>query len=229
MFSMKKLRARIAYFIKSILFHTGFKRYFLHVYPYNFFPAQMSFFCDCIDKTKNLPGAIVEVGCALGQTTVFLNMHMYFNGIEKPYICIDTFSGFTQEDISYEVVNRQKDKSELKAAFTVNSKKWFEATIHSYELYGSKRVKAIQADVNKFDFKEISTISFCLIDVDLYIPVKAALEKVYPLVSKGGIIVIDDCKQNHLYDGAYRAYKEFIQAHNLPENIILEKLGIIEM
>jgi hypothetical protein len=226
---MKKLRTTVSYLTKSILFNIGLKRQFLHTYPYNFFPDQLSFFCDCIDKTKDLPGAIVEVGCALGQSTIYMNMHMHFKGIEKPYICLDTFSGFTKEDISYEVDNRQKDKGELNAAFTVNNKKWFDETIRSHEKYGTGRVTSYQADINKFDFKNILSISFSLIDVDLYIPVKSGLEKVYPLMNKGGIIVVDDCKQDNLWDGAYRAYMEFIQAHNLPEKIILGKLGIIEM
>ena len=212
-----------------MLFNTGFKRHFLHTYPYNFFPAQLTFFCDSLDKTQNLPGSIVEIGCALGQTTVFLNIHMHFRGMEKPYVCIDTFSGFTQEDISYEVVNRSKDQSILKEAFTINNKKWFEETLRSNKRYGTDRVKVFQADINKFDFKEIPQISFCLIDVDLYQPVKAALGRAYPLTTKGGIIIVDDCKQNQVYDGAYRAYIEFIQAHNLPEKIILDKLGIIEV
>ncbi len=228
---MKSFRDSVVYSFKSLLFHTGFKRYFLHTYPYNFFPSQLAFFCDCVDKTQNVPGSIVEVGCSLGQTTIYLNTHMHFNGIEKPYICIDTFSGFTREDISYEVDKRQKNKKELDAAFTINSKKWFDETIRSHEQYGTKRVTSYEADVNKFDFKNtIPSISFALVDVDLYLPVKSGLEKIYPLMSKGGIIVVDDCNREHkLWDGAYKAYMEFIKTHHLPEKIILGKLGIIEI
>jgi hypothetical protein len=49
------------------------------------------------------------------------------------------------------------------------------------------------------------------------------------LIVKGGIIVVDDCRPNQLFDGAYKAYIEFIEKHQLPEKIILDKLGIIEI
>ena len=210
---------------KTISFYTPLRRYVFYRYPYNFTPTQLIFLCNCLDKTKELQESILEIGCDTGNTTVFLNKHMDFSGIEKSYICIDTFSGFTNNDINYEVNHRGKDKNKL-GGFRVNNKKWFDETIRSNEI---SRVKSFQADVNHFDFKEIERISFCLIDVDLYIPVKIALENVYPLIVKGGIIVVDDCKPNQLFDGAYRAYMEFIEAHQLPEKIILEKLGIIEI
>jgi hypothetical protein len=122
-------------------------------------------------------------------------------------------------------MNRGKEEDKLDG-FRVNHKKWFDETIKSN---GINRVKSFQADVSEFDFKETKLISFCLIDVDLYIPIKAALDKVYPLMAKGGIIVVDDCKQNNLFDGAYKAYIEFIETHQLPKKIILDKLGIIEI
>jgi len=210
---------------KSLSFYSPLKRYVFYRYPYNFSPPQLIFLCDCIEQTKELKGSILEIGCESGNTTVFLNKHMDFLGIEKNYLCIDTFSGFTKNDINYEVMNRGKEEDKLDG-FRVNHKKWFDETIKSN---GINRVKSFQADVSEFDFKETKLISFCLIDVDLYIPIKAALDKVYPLMAKGGIIVVDDCKQNNLFDGAYKAYIEFIETHQLPKKIILDKLGIIEI
>ena len=37
-----------------------------------------------------------------GRTTVYLNQHMNNEAIEKPYVCIDTFAGFTSRDVAYE-------------------------------------------------------------------------------------------------------------------------------
>ncbi len=218
------VRYLVLLLFKSLIFYTPFKRYVFHRYPYNFSPAQLSFLCNCIDNTKQLKGAILEIGCYSGDTTVFLNKHMDFSDVEKEYICIDTFSGFTQDDISYEINKRGKFKNQLQG-FKVNKKKWFDQTILDNDII---RVKAFQADISEFNFNKNQVISFCLIDVDLYIPVKIALDKVYPLIESGGIIVVDDCRKNQTFDGAYKAYIEFIEEHQLPEKIIFEKLGIVE-
>ncbi len=208
---------------KELALYTPLNYYVFYTYRYNFTPAQLSFLCSCLDQTKTLSGSIIEIGCAGGHTTVFLNKHMDFSGIEKPYICIDTFSGFTESDINHEVFNRGKDKNRY-TGFQVNKKKWFDYTIQQN---GISRVKSYQADINQFDFNSLTNISFCIIDVDLYLPVKTALEKVYNLLDEGGIIVVDDCKPNQIFDGAYQAYCEFLSNRQLEKKIVLDKLGIV--
>ena len=74
-----------------------------------------------------------------------------------------------------------------------------------------------------------SGVSFCLVDVDLYKPVLAALRKVVPLVRPGGIVVVDECNSRNLWDGALEAYKEFTAAEGLPPKIIGAWLGLIEI
>lgn len=200
--------------------------YLLPSYNYNFQPAHLAFLCECIDRTRALPGPIVEVGCDAGWTTVFLNKHMDFSKIEKSYFCIDTFSGFTPDDIRYERQRRGKDPTFPSGAFSRNKKEWFDRTM---QINGIKRVRSIQGDVNRYDFEGIKDVSVCLIDVDLYLPVKAALEKVYGRMAAGGVLVVDDCAPDSPFDGALQAYREFVEAHRLPEKIILEKLGVIEV
>lgn len=207
------------------MFYTQKHPSFFNRYEYMFSPEELCFLCSCITKTRNLPGPILEVGCAMGNTTVFLNKHMDYSKIEKQYICIDTFSGFTQTDIKHEI-SRGKDLTILNTEFKMNSQKWFDRTM---QINGISRVKSFQADIGQFEFKETKDISFCLIDVDLYIPVKLALEKTYKLMDNGGIIVVDDCWQNQIYDGAYQAYIEFVSTHNLPKKIVLGTLGVIEI
>jgi hypothetical protein len=192
-----------------------------------FSPQQLFFICDTIEKTKYIEGCILEIGCAEGRTTVFAQKYMETAGINKEYICVDTFSGFTSEDIEFEKEKRNKDKQVLKIQFVANKKKWVEETLR---YNGINDVKLYESDINKFDLgkNNINKIAFCLIDVDLYIPALSALEKVYDKISKGGIIIVDDCRQDEYYDGALQAYQEFIKSKNLPEKIVHEKLGIIE-
>jgi hypothetical protein len=103
-------------------------------------------------------------------------------------------------------------------------KKWFDA---SMKLAGITDVISVEADVAQFDFLAVAPISFCLLDVDLYLPIAAALPRIYDALSSGGKIVCDDCCPNTMYDGALQAYEEFVENKELAHNVILGKFGIV--
>ena len=211
-------------FIKEILSYSPLRKYFFPSYTYNFTPPQLIFLCQCIENTKNIEGAIFEVGCASGHTTVFLNMYMNSQNIEKTYYAIDTFSGFTSEDIRFEVDYREKSKNQFKG-FQANNKKWFDETMLQNKIY---RVRSIETDVNKYDLTKTGPLSFSLLDVDLYRPMKKALKEIYKVLSPGGIIVVDDCNpSSDHWDGSYQAYKEFMKEIDQSAQIIHGKLGVI--
>ena len=73
----------------------------------------------------------------------------------------------------------------------------------------------------------IAPIAFCLIDLDLYRPIKNALPTIFKNVSKGGVIVVDDCKEGGVWDGALQAYIEFCDEIGIEPKIVYSKLGII--
>jgi len=39
------------------------------------------------------------------------------------------------------------------------------------------RVKSIEADVNQYDLRTLGPLSFCLLDVDLYRPIRKSLKE----------------------------------------------------
>ncbi|OGU18093.1 MAG: hypothetical protein A2X61_02960 [Ignavibacteria bacterium GWB2_35_12] len=174
-----------------------------------------------------IEGDRLEIGCGYGHTTVFLNKFLESSNALKPYYCIDTFCGFTIKDMQYEESYRDNSPNRYKEKFIINKKKWVDFTIRSN---GLTNVKTFEADINSFNFEQnnIKKLSFCLLDVDLYLPMKAALEKVYPLMETGGIIIVDDCMPHEYFDGALQAYNEFIEKHNLPKKIVHERIGVIE-
>jgi predicted O-methyltransferase YrrM len=211
-----------------------FRKFWYPRYQFQYFPRQLCFLADCIDETASTDGAIVEIGCAHGLTTTFLYEYMVDSGIDKEYYCIDTFSGFTTENIAVETQNRGK-KHKYDGEFKNNNSKWFAESLAKRHI---SKVKILEADICKLDNNRLpDRISFCLLDVDLYQPVKVGLEKVYEHLSPGGIIVVDDCwsKPKHLwvdgvgdaYDGAMQAYKEFVLLNNLPEIFVETKLAVI--
>jgi O-methyltransferase len=204
-------------------------------YQFQYFPRQLCYLADCLDRIANIDGDIVEIGCAHGLTTTFLYEYMIDSEIKKEYFCIDTFSGFTLDDISVEINKRGKDH-QYEKEFKNNNAEWFKESLGRRQITD---IKVIEADICTLDATQLpEKVAFCLLDVDLYQPVKLGLEKIYQRLSPGGIIVIDDCwsKPKHLwvngvgdaYDGAMQAYQEFVKDHNLPLKFVETKLAIIE-
>lgn len=207
---------------KRVLWFTPLRRWLFYRYSYNFTPGQLCYLVSSITETGSVPGAIIEVGCAQGHTTVFLNKHLQSSGIVKPYLCIDTFGGFVEQDLAWEVTSRGKAELNSCDGFSINSLAWFRQTLESN---GCSGVMCIQTDVKKHLFRE--PVSFCLCDVDLYKPTLYTLRSVWPVLSPGGIIVVDDCQDENRWDGAYQAYREFTSELGLEATVVQDKLGII--
>jgi len=199
------------------------------------FPKQLCFLAECIKATKNIDGSIVEIGCAHGLTTVFLYEYMIESDFKKDYVCIDTFAGFTDSDIRIEQDDRGNRQGWITKLFKDNDPEWF---LESLRQRNITDICVIKSDISALDPTMLpERIAFCLLDVDLYQPVKAGLEKIYPRLSPGGIIVVDDCwsKPRHLfvegiaeaYDGAMQAYREFTTKHQLPQELVEAKFGVI--
>jgi len=220
------IRLKIIKLLKDILNYMPGRKHFFFKYSFLFEPPQLAYLGSSIYETKDVEGSIIEIGCAEGMTTVFLKKYMDFYDIHKEYVCIDTFSGFTKSDINYESQKRKKDQDVLKIMFSINRKSWVDRTL---KMNGISDVKTYVGDINVLDLKDINVdkISFALVDLDLYLPVLSALEKFYPLLEEGGMIIVDDCTDHEYFDGAYLAYKEFCSKYSLPEKIVQERLGII--
>jgi O-methyltransferase len=218
------LRIGIMSLYRDFVMRTGITaREEFSVYNYMFYPHQLRFLMDCIQDTANVPGCCAEVGCAKGNTTAFLKKWMDSQGIEKTYVALDTFSGFVAGHSDHEVKSRGKP-SAISTLFTLNKREWFD---YSMKLANVTNVVSIQTDAAKFDFDSLFPISFCLLDVDLYLPIRYCLPNIYRNMSPGGIIVVDDCQPENIYDGALQAYQEFIKSLGVPQRIECGKLGVI--
>jgi O-methyltransferase len=218
------LRVGIMSLYRNFAMRTGVTaRAAFSVYNYMFYPHQLRFLMDCIQDTANVPGCCVEAGCARGETTAFLKKWMDARGIEKKYVALDTFSGFVAGHYEHEIKSRGKP-STISAPFSINNIEWFN---YSMKLADVTNVTSIQADVAEFDFDSLFPISFCLLDVDLYLPIKICLPNIYRNMSPGGIIVVDDCHPDNIYDGALQAYQEFMESLGVPRRIECGKLGFI--
>jgi hypothetical protein len=216
----RKLRARVydraSVWVKDAACHSPLHPWFFRRYPFMFTPSQLAFLVDCLNETDAVEGSIVEIGCAFGETTVFLNRHLDELGTTKRYLCIDTFKGFTGEDVA---VERHRGKWHDYGEFRANNVRWFERRMVNS---GIDRVEVHIADAANFDYSLFGPVSFALVDVDLYRPVRAALLGLAPRMSLGGIVVVDDCEDDSRFDGALAAF------HEAGGSMIVEKkLGVL--
>lgn len=213
--------------VKRAMLWSPLRNYLLYKYRYAFTPAQLVRLVTLATEAAAAPGDFCEIGCYRGYTTVLLNKHLDEIAPEKRYHALDTFGGFVPSDVTHERQMRHKDSAHDRRAlskFTVNSLRWFE---HTLRFNGITRVRVHPTAVQDFAFPQDARFCFVLIDVDLYLPTKAALEKLWPLLSPGGVIIVDDCHQGHVYDGSRQAMEEFCAARGLHFEMVETKLGIL--
>ena len=128
---------------------------------------------------------------------------------------------FTDSDLEYEVSNRKKDLAQLKG-FQYNDFNVWKSHFRDFSF-----LKAVKSDCGKLDYEEFKPIKLTFLDVDLYLPTLKALNKIYNCTCEGGVILVDDCINNIIYDGAFQAYMEFCAEKGIEPCIIGNKCGII--
>lgn len=213
--------------VKRALFWSPLRAYVLYKYRYAFTPAQLARLTRLATEAAATDGDFCEIGCYRGYTTVFLNRHLDAVAPAKRYWAIDTFGGFVPSDVRHERQERGKDSPEDRRAldkFTINSRRWFEANLREN---GITRVRTHAAAVQDFCFPADTRLCFVLLDVDLYLPTVAGLEKVWPLLASGGLVVVDDCQADHVYDGARQAVAEFCAKHGIGHELLETKLAVL--
>jgi O-methyltransferase len=60
-------------------------------------------YLDTLYRMRDLPGAVVEVGCFQGGTAVYASRFLKRIDCERRYLCIDTFDGFPQSQFANDV------------------------------------------------------------------------------------------------------------------------------
>ena len=190
-----------------------------------FTPPQLAFIGRALEDAVTAEGSVLEVGCSVGHTTTYLNRWLDAIDANPPYYAIDTFTGFTDADITVETQRGNDSIEVLRKIFRSGTKDSFD---HRMKANRITRVRGVVADAASVDYSQYAPIVFALIDVDLYRPVKAALEGIYPGLVPGGRIVVDDCVPTGAFSGAYHAYVEFCDANGIEPRIEKVKLGVLE-
>src|SRR3954471_7468294 len=93
---------------------TPLARWLWPPYRYMFTPPQLAFLGRELEAAPG--GSALEIGCANGATTVWLNQWLAAAGVDRAYVAIDTFAAFLSRDIAVEA-ERGRDPRRISKSF----------------------------------------------------------------------------------------------------------------
>jgi hypothetical protein len=198
------LKAAAKYVLSPLLYRSP---------PIGLQPERLYFYLHQLVLHQHVQGDVVEVGCNLAGTAIVASRMLDRLGATKRYVCYDTFGGFTTEQFASDRAagTPQRDRH----AFSANSKSLVEKILRQH---AAVRVELVQGDITKLPEDVFpNKISVCLLDVDLSEPTYVALSRLYPKLSEGGVIVIDDCPTGSSWK-ARLGYQRFMAEAKLPES-----------
>ncbi len=191
-------------------------------YPYIVEPIQLATLVSEIERLKDTAGSILEVGVAWGMTSRFLCEHLAACGRPwERFYAIDTFDSFQPRDVEFEIKHRGKTRAQVSGFEYLDFNAW------KRNFRGFRFLTAFKADCSVFDYVKVAPVKLAFVDVDLYLPTRGALQKIYAHLCEGGAILVDDVMQPSRWDGAWQAYSEFCSETGLCPQVIGNKMGVI--
>ncbi len=170
------------------------------------------------ERTVHIEGDIVECGIFKGSSFLRFAMYRKIHNIEnKKLIGFDSFDNFPETE--YEQDKHLREKFIAEAGDMSISRQQLTDVLSNKNC--GNNVSLIPGDITKTvpefvdKYKDVK-ISILNIDVDIYEPTVAILEHLYPLVSKNGIIILDDYMT---FPGETKAVNEYFK----DTNVVIEK------
>jgi hypothetical protein len=175
---------------------------------------------ELFQKTLSIPGDIAELGVfrGLGLMTWANLLEAYCIGNRtKTVYGFDNWMGFTKFDVQ----DGEPNETAHKTLGGFNSSSFFQELSDAIGIYDSDRFVPSKARVKLIDGQIENTIGkfidenpgvrFSLIhfDCDLYAPTHVALQIMWPLLSRGGVILFDEYGI-HDWPGETKAVDEFL-------------------
>jgi O-methyltransferase len=155
---------------------------------------------------RNVPGGIVEFGCYVGTTSLFIQRFLRGQQYERPFHVYDSFAGLPPKT--------NADNSPAGDQFITGALSATKATFTKNFRHANVPLPAIHkawfSDLTAQDLPQ--QIAFAFLDGDYYASIKDSLRLITPCLSQGARIVVDDY-QSEALPGAHKAIDEWLQAH----------------
>ncbi|HEU4965918.1 MAG TPA: TylF/MycF/NovP-related O-methyltransferase [Candidatus Saccharimonadales bacterium] len=173
---------------------------------------------------KQIPGDVVELGCYIGTTSLFIQrlLDEHPNGAGRTFHAYDSFAGLPEKSIA----DASVAGTSFKAGELTVSKKQF---VREF-----KRAQVRLPIVHKAWFNELSAsdipehVAFAFLDGDFYDSILSSLKLVWPRMTPGGLVLIDDYGREAL-PGVERAVRDFFQHRTLPPLRVAHNIAILKV
>ena len=170
--------------------------------------AKVIYHYEIYKKIKSLKGNFVECGVFKGVSLIrFASFVKIFEKRKRKLIAFDAFGKFPSTNRKEDFNFASRHNKNAGTGIQMNKlKKILKAKrISNFKLIKGDVIKTVPNFIKKNKNLKIALLH---LDVDVYVPTKILLEKLFPFVEKNGIILIDDYKY---VSGATRAVNEFLK------------------
>lgn len=170
--------------------------------------------------TANVPGDVVEFGCYVGTTSVFLAKDI--QGSNRTLYLYDSFEGLppkTGEDQS--PAGEQFKEGELLATKTQLIRNLKQANVPMPVIK-----KGWFSDVTPEEVP--SQVAFAYLDGDYYRSILEPLKLIWPRLAPGAVIVVDDYA-NEALPGAAKAVDEWLRTHPAKQLKVEKSLAVVSI
>lgn len=172
-------------------------------------------------RSLGVEGDIVELGCYLGTSSLFIRRVLDKTGSAKVFHVYDSFEGLPEKDA--------KDHSAAGDQFVAG-----ELLATKKQLIEQfKKAHLTPPIIHKGWFESLTTpdipdqIAFAFLDGDYYSSIRTSLKLIESHMSPGGIIVVDDYR-NEALPGAAKALDEWVRPRGLTIHVEAS-LGIVRL
>lgn len=186
-------------------------------------------------EAKNIPGAIVEFGVWRGGMTIIAAKAMQDNGSLKDLYLFDTFDGMTEptsNDVEMYSFKSAQELLDAESKVELNDGKyntWVYASMEDV-IQGMKstglpddQIHYVPGDVAKtVPDKLPETIAVARLDTDWYESTKHLIECVWPRISPGGVLILDDYD---VWSGARKAIDDYFADIGFVPFLIRPEIG----
>jgi hypothetical protein len=170
--------------------------------------------CRELDRSR-IPGAMLEAGCALGGSTILIA------SVKAPARALRVYDVFgmipqpTAEDTPdvherYHVISQGKSQGiggDPYYGYENDLYERVQANLHQFGVNAAERNVSLIKGLLQDTMIVTEPIAFAHVDVDWYEPVKTCLERIWPHLSAGGSIILDDYFD---WGGCRKATTEFL-------------------
>lgn len=141
---------------------------------------------------SNVIGDIVEFGCYIGTTSLFIRRTLDAHEVNKEFHVYDSFEGLPDRTfLDGSTIGLQFKKGELKV-----TKMQF---LNQFKKNNLRAPIVHKGWFNEFKESDVpDKISFAFLDGDFYESILASIRLVWPKLSNGGIVCVDDFRSNTL-------------------------------